>query len=392
MWRGLRRWRRRAPILLGLAVAMVAPPTGGTAATKPESCRRVELVDAATGDAVVGAEDIVADPVTGRLYLAAFDRWALEDALDADAERLPQGGIYAAPLDAVAAASESLQVTRLAGGDSEDFHPHGIAVHHGGHRHRLFAINHVHGRADGRWRKDTRIEVYEPTPDGLLHRARLDAATLCQANDLAPLSADDLLMTRDHGACGRLGMLAEDVLGLRHAELLLATLPDEDRPAGTAPLVEDLGFANGVAVSPDGDKLAVAATRQKHVRIYDIPRLLRAPAGEPTRVVRLDGGPDNLNWAPDGRILAALHPSLLDAGMARHRWFGQRRSGTRVVAIDPDSGAVDTLIDDPEGERLNAGTAATMWEDTLAVGAVLDSALLVCGIAGPEAPSRLRRR
>ena len=64
--------------------------------------------------------------------------------------------------------------------------------------------------------------------------------------------------------------------------------------------------------------------------------------------------------------------------MARNRWFGQRESGTRVVALNPESGQVRTLIDDPEAEALNAGTTAVAANGWLLVGSVLDDALLVC--------------
>ncbi len=392
---GRRHWRRWAGRWLAAAILtiLVAGTMQGRAA---ETCRRVHLVDGATGIRVVGPEDVVADPVSGRLYLSAFDRWALEDALDADAATLPRGGIYAAPLAAVSAADDSLRVRKLAEGGSTDFHPHGIAVYHGGHRHRLFAINHAYHRSANGWRRRTRIEAYRIEPDGLRHVASLDSPRLCQANDLAALSGDDLVVSRDHGACDAWGKLAEDVLGLRRAEVVLARLPGGEteaepdalpasraRPASpVVPLIDDLGFANGVAISPDGRRLAVAATREKAIRLYDLKALLRGTADRPLRRIRLDGGPDNLNWHAGAGLLAAVHPSLLKAGLARHRWLGFRRAGSRVTAVASRGGGVATLWNDPEGTRLNAATAATAFGETLVVGSALDDAVVVCGLGG----------
>ena len=285
-----RSWRQGIGLVLAGLMAFAALPAMGASLA---ACQRVPLVDADTGAPVIGAEDMVLDRAAGRLYLAAYDRWALEDALAANAETLPQGAIYAAPLDAVTARPERLALTPAATGDGQDFHPHGLSLHHGPAGTWMTAINHRHVRADSAWSRETRIARFRITPKGLVAEglgAERGAAhpRLCQANNLAALTPRDLLVTRDHGRCGRFGRLLEDVLGLRAAEVTLATLDgpktergtqgETDSAARVTPLAADLGFANGIALSPDGRRVAVAATREKAVRIYDVADLLGADA------------------------------------------------------------------------------------------------------------------
>jgi len=369
----------RLPTVALLLVALAAAPRAETVS----ACQRVALVDARDGAAVVGAEDLALDAEAGRLYLSAFDRWALEDALAEKAESLPQGAIYATALSDLAERPETLSLKPVATGSGADFHPHGIDLYRGAEGAYLFAVNHRHVREDGAWTRRTRLERFRIAEHGLAPAGGTGDPRLCQANDVAALSAEDALVTRDHGRCSSLGRLLEDVLGLRDAEVVLVALPGLSgvgAPPGRTitSLASDLGFANGLALAPDGRRLAVSATRQKHIRLYAAPALLNPARQVAPREIRVDGGPDNLSWDREGRVLTALHPSLLEVGLAHGRWFGWRRAGTRVIALDPATGATDLLLDDPEGTRLNTGTAAVATGPWLIVSSVLDDALLIC--------------
>jgi arylesterase/paraoxonase len=356
-----------------LAGAALAP---AAAVEDVLQCRRVALRDAGSGAPVKGAEDIAVDAAGGWLYLSAFDRWALEDALAAGADSLPQGGIYAAPLEEVVAADDSLAVRRLTTDLSGDFHPHGIALFRDVRPRRLFAINHAHTREGREWRRTTRIDLFDVEGPALRPAGSLRDPALCRANDLAALSPSAVLVSRDHGACRGLGKWIEDALGLSHAKVLLAGR-ESDGGSHVTTVIDGLGFANGLALSPGGDRLAVAATREGRVYIHDVAALRRGEAAA-SRSLRLDGGPDNLSWTADGRVLAAVHPSMLKAGIARHRWFGKARAGRRVVDVEPDDGTVAPLLNDPAGVRLNMATVAVAFAGIMVVGAVLDDAILVC--------------
>jgi sugar lactone lactonase YvrE len=173
------------------------------------------------------------------------------------------------------------------------------------------------------------------------------------------------------------------VFGLSRAEVALVRL-EEARDVTVETLLPDLSFANGIAVAPDGATLAVAETRADRVSFYDLPRLLSGDKAALRRRVRLPGGPDNLTWTPGGQVLAAVHPSLMDVGFARLRWFGYRRAGSQVSAIAPDSGETRSLLRDPDGKHINMATSAIILGDTLVASGVLDDALLACKLAAPH--------
>ena len=350
---------------------------GSNGADSGAACQRVPIVDAQSGEPIVGAEDLVVDRFAGRIYIAAYDRWALADAVGNDAESLPQGAIYAAPLRSLARQPSRLPLRRLAAGGERDFHPHGLTIYRDGDTARLHAINHAYTRDGGGWSRTSVIESYGITPDGLTHRRTATGKGLCRANNLTALSARDLLITRDHGACGGLGRWLEDILGLDRGQVLLGTLT-ADGGIRLNTLVDDVGFANGIALSPDGSTVAVAATRNEHVRFYDAPGLISGSGDALTKTVQVDGGPDNLSWSADGRLIAAVHPSLFFVGLARHRWLGFERAGSKAIAVDPGNAVTETLFHDTGGTLLNAGTAGALVDGTLILSAVLDSALVVC--------------
>lgn len=381
-----------AASLLVLIVPAIPAASGAPGDEAAElSCQRVALLDAATGEAIEGAEDLAVDREGGRLFVSAYDRWAVEDAVEANAPELPQGGIYAVEFQDIAQAGDSVALTGLTAGVEGALHPHGIGFYHGGERRRLFAINHAYGRVEGKWRKQTRVDVFDVLKDALEPVGRVEGEGLCNANDVTPLSGEMALVTRDRDACGGLRRLSETLLGLKRGEVVLAALKGEgptgeeaETETGTVEtLLDGIAFANGIALSPEGRTLAVAATRAQSVHLYD-PAALLAGEAALKDTVAVEGGPDNLSWGAGGQLFAAVHPSLLRSGMARHRWFGQDRAPSRLVEIAPGEGAARTLFDDPDGARLNMATSVVEAQGTaetermvIAAG-VLDNAVLVC--------------
>jgi len=412
--------RRRARLLtLVCALSVAAAPVRAA-----ETCVRRPLVDAASGAPVRGVEDLAVDRTGGRVYLSAYDRWAVADAVD-DGETPPRGGIYAVSLDALVERGGPVRVRELTGRLDGAFHPHGIGFVRQDGKARLFAVNHAWGKADGGWRKRFRLAVLEPrTPDlkertrawwcdsrvsppphnlplpfaegegetaargaaragrgggdpacaqrlGLTRVTSLRDPALCRANDVAAPTPTTAYVTRDHGACRGLGRWLEMGLGLDRAALLRVDLGE---PPRLETIADGLAMANGVALSPDGERLAVAETRGERVRIYATDD----PGAGPVATYALPGGPDNLTWSDSGDILAAVHESLLATGMARYRVFGRERAGSRVVVLDAATGETRTRVRDPEGTRLNMATAAVRVDGALVAAGLLDDALLVC--------------
>src|SRR5690606_1386154 len=96
-------------------------------------------------------------------------------------------------------------------------------------------------------------------------------------------------------------------------------------------------------------------------------------------VIPLPGGPDNLDMS-EGRMIVALHPNLVRTGLYIQGWIP--RVSSRIVAVDPESGALEVLYDDAEGEVFSGATGGGPAGDRLVAGSVQDTGLLYCGRAG----------
>lgn len=368
--------RRLGPLLAALALG----PAAAATTTGEPRCARRPVVHAATGTPVHGIEDLAVDRARGRLYLSAYDRTALDEAVNRGSRRLPQGAIYAVALSALApgngaAGALAARPAVSPGEVGGDLHPHGIALRPDG---GLAAINRAYRRGpDGGWARETRIELFDAAGNGLAHRRSLADPALCRANDLVAHGPGTLLVTRDHGACATAGRWLEDVLGLSRGKLL--RVRTEGGRVRIAAVARGLTYPNGIAATADGALIPVAETRAQRLALFDADDLGRATGpARPVRTHALPGGPDNISVAPDGTLLVALHPRLWHFALARYRILGRRDTASRVVRVDPRSGRIRTVIDDPEGARLSGATAAVAAGGLVIASSVIDDALLVC--------------
>ena len=325
-----------------LAVALAAiwvlgPPRPLAARFRQADCRHIVLVDAETGRDVTGAEDIVLAPDGDTLIFAAQDRLQPEGR---------DGGLYAVRLWSLGGADDHAPARPLLGPRAAvgPFRPHGIALSPDGTR--LALVNRV---APGQ----AVIEVGTLGPDGWQSDRRIADPRLCRANDLefddAP-GPEALRVTIDRADC---------TTSLRD---LVGGSGSIARIEGDGLVVERAGlnFPNGISGG------WIAETRSQ--------RLL-GPAGS----VRLPGGPDNIGTA-DGRLVAAVHPNLLRTGLYLAGWLD--RLSSRIVAVEPRTGAVEVLYDDPEGAQFSGATVGVLAGDRLVAGSVRDAGLLYCEASG----------
>lgn len=323
-------------LLIAVAIAWaLATPGRLPARFAPADCRQVGLIDTATGREIVGAEDIVLGPDGDTLILSARDR--------RDRAR-PDGGLYAVGLSELGAGSRDVSARPLVAGHDGPFRPHGIALSPDGGR--LAVVNHVSRTAGA-------IEVGPLDARGWRPAHRLTDPRLCRANDVAFSTTDDgteaLRVTIDRADC------TVSVRDLAGGTGSLAAVRD----GGLEILRSGLDFPNGLAAG------WVAETRGG--------RLSR-----PGRAIVLPGGPDNLGVSGD-RLVAALLPNLmrtwldLDGGLVR--------SGSRIVAVDPATGAVETLYDDPRGEQYSGATVGVLAGNRLVAGSATARGVLYCGEA-----------
>lgn len=371
-------------------VVLIGQPSMCVAALASD-CRHVAIVDA-RGQAVRGIEDIAVDAEAKVAYLSADDRWAVEAHAAQGDPVLPQGGIYGLRLDDALLGSERIVVADLTTSFKieNDFHPHGIdLVFDAGGKGTLYVINRRYQRRNakrasgGRWEVVPTVEIFDVGEGGkLYHRRTVRSGAFCRANEVAGLDRRRFLVTNDGAACGTWGRRLERALGLKRGNVVLVELEDATGASAVRTVAERIGFANGLAL--DAHHLYVAATRDQALWVYRRDSLNEmGTLGAPERVIAVDGGPDNLSWASEHVLLAAVHPSLLRLAAYRYRWMSWGMSWldaapTRIVAVDVRDGSQRVVWASDAGEPLSAATIAARHEDVLIAGSVTDTGLMLC--------------
>ncbi len=367
-------------IALGACVEQVdAPP-----AYDQSACRPASLVDVSNGERVVGAEDLAIDRRAGVLFVSAYDRRRVEKAARRGAFLLPEGGVYAVALAALADADGRLiPAAPIIPRDAAPggLRPHGLDFDPV--TNEIAFVNRGYQKIDGRWRRTSRLErvrlsVPDPAsaPDAADWTHHLMGSIGSPAQSDAPCAANDVLsidgaalLSFDHANCGWRAF-AEDALGLRRSGIAAER---------GAPLFDGARFANGVARSVTGE-ITLAATREKALVFLKEGRGGLAEA----RRVSLPGGPDNVTVSADGGLVTAVHPSLPWIGAHRH--LGLPRAPSRIVKVDSKTLATRLLFEDLRGDHFPGATVAVEADGMLILGSATAPGLLVCGPEGVAAP------
>lgn len=236
--------------------------------------------------------------------------------------------------------------------DKSKFAPHGIALRTGaGGKHAFYALNHGGREA---------IEVFEltaragvtpslkwvgciPSPEGV------------SGNSIAPLRGGAMVMTNftrtnDPQAFPKLAR-GEKMVGLYVWTPGVGWKPR----AGT-----DMSGANGVAAG-QGGRIFVAAWAEG--KVY------RFGPGAQVKTAAVDFQPDNLRWAPDGKLLAggqAAEGGL--AGMFNCTKPGGCPHGWTIVRIDPATMAVTPVIHAEGTESFSDATVGLQVGDEIWAG------------------------
>ncbi|MBL25929.1 MAG: hypothetical protein CMM50_00050 [Rhodospirillaceae bacterium] len=347
-----------------------------------DRCRTIQVLSAEANVPVIGMEDIAVDGGRGVAYLSAYDRRSESGAANAADPTL--SGIFRLSLadldrahdDGAPVTVEALSADWTGGAT---FRPHGISLFiDDSGRRTLFVVNH-RDRAGGGAKS---VEIFDIVDDRMVHRqpgGTVLGSALCSPNDVAAVDRDRFLVTLDHGSCTWWERLSEDVFSLPRAGVAYYD--------GTElrPVADRMLFANGIVLGRSGDESAgrvfVSATREKAIRVYDAEGLLQAtsPIHEPLMRIPLDGGPDNLSWGPDGRLIVAVHPALFRLGLFLKGLFGVSSAPSRIVALTPGvSGGDRQVLFADDGSRLPAATVGVVERGRLLIGAVAGDRLGLC--------------
>ena len=353
--------------VLVLVLSVIAWP-GSAGAAGAEDCRTIEVRESASGDVVVGIEDVIVDTTRGRLWLSAHDRSVRDQS----------GGIYALPIEGLKNGADvvSLPNAVLPHVD-EPFRPHGIAISPSGRR--LFVIDQ--GRTSGGG--TSILRVIDLTEEGDVDAVRtVEDPRLCRANDVLAIDEHEVLISRERGSCGKVSGWFETVLGLERGEVVRVRV--EDPVGGVGSVADGIFFANGLNRDLDGT-VWVAASRGKELIS------IGSDGGTEDRIP-LPGGPDNISRMPDGRLLVAVHPSLLRLAGAFSLGVDRITPGSRITAVDTRTHEVDILFEDDDGSLFSAATTAIATNGHLVAGSVIDAGLLACRYRSVDEASASRNQ
>lgn len=295
---------------------------------------------------LVGVEDIVVDPHSGLAYLSVCDRRAVAAGQPAN------GGIWTYDLN-----DDEPVPLRLDGGPVDDFQPHGIDLLSGpSGAVSLFVVNHGQGRHA--------VERFDMNGRQLVHRETVQDPLIVSPNDVTAVAGDRFYVTNDHGSRGAFGKILEDYLGLKRSGVVYY---DGTRCRNVA---GGIGYANGIALGPDGSSVVVCACSEGTVREYG------RDAGSGALVLRqtiaCGTAVDNVDVDASGALWIGAHPKPLK--FARHARSARHRSPSEVIRLTPrpDGTFERQTIYLDDGTQLSGCSVAVAFRNRLLVGSVFE--------------------
>lgn len=314
----------------------------------------------------------IAGPVNAEdLVVAPGGEWVLTSGMTGPTA--PLGRLYAVGVADGACneiypyrATAALETDRFAAQPDLDpfkFRPHGIDVTlRSDGRTELYVVNH--GGVES-------VEVFEVDLDAprpalkWLGGVQLPGSAV--GNDVAAVD-DGFVVSTSGDPEGRRPVSVEDAMTGADTGGVLEWSPTRGwvELPGT-----QINTANGVAVSPDGEWVYIGGWNSRCIK-----KVRRGTADPESTCVGVDIMVDNLTWAAAGRLFAAgTYGTSMQDFLAGH--FGSNpRLGlpSRVIAVDPESLATNSLIDYGP-ETYGAATTALQVGREIWVGTARDQGL-----------------
>jgi sugar lactone lactonase YvrE len=348
-------------LALQLGIATFAP----NAVAQSLSCSSVPVAG--------GPEDVVIrwdEKLGGRLFASVDPRDGSGD----------DGRLQQLLLDNESSAS-TLQLIDANGepwSGTTDFHPLGLAVVSEGGQEYLLVVND--GSVPG-------IERFLVKDDHLVHDRRWLSPLLTSPNGIAAISPSEFYVTNaalSHGFRRTL----EWALGLPTGNVV-------HYRGDWRLVVDNLRFANGIAISPCDNRVYVAEFAARRVLAFD-----RDPATGQLEDVAAAGftlpdHPDNLTWDSAGFLLVGAHVSVWHTFCHLQGICNQAPSRIYAATVpQTGSAAAAAIIElEPNADtRLRAATTAARYRDRIFVGQLRQPAILSCALRTPEDGKAIVRR
>jgi arylesterase/paraoxonase len=301
-----------------------------------------------------GVEDITIDRSTGIAFLSSDDRWATILR-----KQHVKGSIYRLNLND----SLPLPVLLTADFSQEDFHPHGISLFRlpGGQK-ILFVVNH---RNSG-----STIERFEYRNDSLLHRESISDDLIVSPNDVVGVGEREFYFTNDHNEKNSTLRRIKDLLTIGTGNVCYY-----DGSLVKVTSVQDVKYANGVNVSPDGRKIYVAASSARSILVCD--RDPSTGALTKSEEIFTNTGVDNIELDSAGNLWVGCHPQLLK--FLAHAGDEKVNSPSEIIKLTllRNGKFEQHTIYMNDGSEISASSVGAVYKNTLLIGAVFQRHFLV---------------
>ena len=250
-------------------------------------------------------------------------------------------------------------------GSPETFRPLGISYFEDSSYRRLFVVNEaVNG-----------VELYDVGEDGtLVHLESFTERRLTSPNNIVAVGPSSFYVTNDvNPGRGTLTGTVQFLTRQASGEVFFSDGKIWQQVAS------GLRFANGIAISPDGEQIYVAEMTGNS--IVGFSRDTRTNALNPSgQLYNLTFSPDNISIDEDGRIWVAGLPKPLS--VPRHESNPENLAPSQVAMIKPSSDAKTVYLDD--GSELSASTVASYIGDVLLIGALYENKFLLCDLPSTD--------
>jgi len=299
---------------------------------------------------LAGVEDMAYDKYGQFLILSADDRAARRDG------NPQQGHLYY--LDLKDSVLQPIQLTTKL---NFPFYPHGISLRQlTDSIYRVWAINHV-GKAHS-------IEVFELKGKRLRHEQTIRSSFLISPNDLVALDEDRFYCTNDHGYSSKMGVLAENYLGLRASNVVYYN------GSSFKVVADGIAYANGIAYDAINSQIYVASPRDFSIIEYAIDLNFNL---QRTSIIDAGTGVDNIEFDQEGNLWVGCHPNLL-----RYNAYAQgkiSKAPSEIIKVKREGKnkfqLSSVFLDD--GSLMSGATVAIPVDKKLFAGNVMDKHFLL---------------
>ena len=307
-------------------------------------------------EGIAGPEDIIIHPSGNYAFISSTDRRA---ALRGEAK---PGAIYLYDLQ-----NPSVEPLNLTSSADVNFQPHGISFFATGvDQGILFVVNRPQEFSAKKTNKEVLLLNWKVNKTN----AMKSVSVCISPNNIVAVGPDQFYVTNDFAYPDGIFADLQTILPL---PVSTVGYFDGQRYRG---VVEGLGFANGIALSPDGTQLFVTETLSKTLNIYN--RDMETGALTLSEEIDLNTAPDNINIDQDGQIWLAAHPQLLS--LYGHRGDAGKLSPSQILTLQRGAAnqyVIKELLLDA-GDLISGASVAAPIGDRFLIGGPYADKFLDC--------------